>query len=904
MELHTINQNEAGIRLGMADYYNGYKMSIPNTSMKIAGESIEDLHISDRIPHILRGTYLSVSNADVTRPCEIIGLQGGSATGTNEIKVDILPIQIADTTRDGLSITRDDRDITINGKCEPTGTIKTGTTVTHSNATDWARLNSFTNTNVSTTVENTSFTLTDASSTKQASILELQGQTTQTGTPTPSNPIEVQTVSGDNNIAVSNKNLFNGETELGTFNNTTGQKSASSNTRRSVNPIIVQPNTQYIFSRDGTAFAVRVYYYKHDGTYLSTVANSEGKITTPNECYYMNFISDRILTNYDKLQLEKGFTATTYTEHQGNSYRVDLGGKNLLNIKDNLRDSASNGITAVYNNDNSITISGQATSNYAYLSNAINCTLPIGTYTLSIDKKLPHRTYINCKYTDNTSGNYIIETNTLTKTFTTSKIIQTVTLILSDIVSGTTYNETIYFQLEEGSQVTQFSPYTANPIELCKIGNYQDKIYYDSGKWYIEKQVGKVVINQNSSFNVQEIITNNNKFIWRYTSAISMVGSGNRATLLCNYFEGNTNIWSTNNLIGCYVNSNGMTNFAMLCSTVGGTTSNTKAELLSMLSTWLTTNNIIMYYPLATPTTTEITDTYLLNQLNALKNISLYDTLCYVDWIGIEAPTMKLFYNYLKLTGTHNLTVRKADLVDTYPITFDGDYELDEGDTIAFTNGEWQFNGTAITDTDLVTQLNATRHMDLFQNTNYITLNNDVTLTVAIIPNSVDFVLAQDENGLFSVKHGDVLFIDKQGYGIKLQFKIGNSYFTLADTDGVINYTGTSTRVIKRILLTIPTDTSISNDLARFRLYRGTEADNTYPITLGSLVIGNGDYLHNEAGKWKLNTTEITDSTLLANLRAIERLKLHDGETNYINWHGTDKITMILQYFYKEGDSE
>lgn len=212
MELHTINQNEAGIRLGMADYYNGYKMSIPNTSMKIAGESIEDLHISDRIPHILRGTYLTVSNADVTRPCEIIGLQGGSATGTNEIKVDILPIQIADTTRDGLSITRDDRDITINGKCEPTGTIKTGTTVTHSNATDWARLNSFTNSNVSSTVQGTSFTLTDASSTKQASITELKGNTSQEGTPTPSNPIEVKTVSGDNEVVVCGKNLFDKST--------------------------------------------------------------------------------------------------------------------------------------------------------------------------------------------------------------------------------------------------------------------------------------------------------------------------------------------------------------------------------------------------------------------------------------------------------------------------------------------------------------------------------------------------------------------------------------------------------------------------------------------------------------------------------------------------------------------
>lgn len=76
--------------------------------------------------------------------------------------------------------------------------------------------------------------------------------------------------------------------------------------------------------------------------------------------------------------------------------------------------------------------------------------------------------------------------------------------------------------------------------------------------------------------------------------------------------------------------------------------------------TWLTTNNVTVYYVLATPTYTEITDTYLINQLNALKDISLYDTLCYVDWVGIEKPTMSLLYS-----GTEDLGIK-------YIITEDG----------------------------------------------------------------------------------------------------------------------------------------------------------------------------------------------------------------------------------------
>ena len=62
------------------------------------------------------------------------------------------------------------------------------------------------------------------------------------------------------------------------------------------------------------------------------------------------------------------------------------------------------------------------------------------------------------------------------------------------------------------------------------------------------------------------------------------------------------------------------------------------------IKTWLTTNNVTVYYALATPTYTEITDTYLLNQLNGLLDIELYEDLCYVDWVGNVKADMSLLY--------------------------------------------------------------------------------------------------------------------------------------------------------------------------------------------------------------------------------------------------------------------
>lgn len=47
-------------------------------------------------------------------------------------------------------------------------------------------------------------------------------------------------------------------------------------------------------------------------------------------------------------------------------------------------------------------------------------------------------------------------------------------------------------QLEKGSTATSYAAYFT-PIELCKIGTYQDYIYKSDGKWYVHKEVGKIL---------------------------------------------------------------------------------------------------------------------------------------------------------------------------------------------------------------------------------------------------------------------------------------------------------------------------------------------------------------------------------------------------------------------------
>ena len=170
---------------------------------------------------------------------------------------------------------------------------------------------------------------------------------------------------------------------------------------------------------------------------------------------------------------------------------------------------------------------------------------------------------------------------------------------------------------------TNYSPYTANPIELCKIGNYQDKLYYDSGKWYIEKQIGKVVLNGTEDW---YYYTATSKPVFYLICEQYNISYKIQSGLLCysNYYEGKGQVASFDNV---YNLGNNVIAFRTAFTRI--VIRNDSITSVADFKTWLSNNNTTVYYVLATPTYTEITDTYLLEQLNGLLDIDLYENLCY-----------------------------------------------------------------------------------------------------------------------------------------------------------------------------------------------------------------------------------------------------------------------------------
>ena len=211
-----------------------------------------------------------------------------------------------------------------------------------------------------------------------------------------------------------------------------------------------------------------------------------------------------------------------------------------------------------------------------------------------------------------------------------------------------TWSNVLYMknlQLELGSQATTYEPYTAQDytinlgtLELAKIGTYQDRIYKDGEKWYVKKRVGKTTLDGS-----EEYIWNYNSGTYSgfYRAADSVLTDGiakvddARLSKSNNFTcESTTTTWTGAGKFG--FSSTWTMWFELMDNTI---------TTYRGFNTWLSTHPTTIYYPLATPTTTEITDQTLIDQLEALAGASLNQGVNNI-WIEIATgnamPTLEL----------------------------------------------------------------------------------------------------------------------------------------------------------------------------------------------------------------------------------------------------------------------
>ena len=173
-------------------------------------------------------------------------------------------------------------------------------------------------------------------------------------------------------------------------------------------------------------------------------------------------------------------------------------------------------------------------------------------------------------------------------------------------------------------------------IEYCKIGNYEDRIFknvvgdtdYDSsrelGKWYIKKNIGKVVLDGTESGWQQ--YTNSS----RYNTFRIRRAAITKNTLKCSHFV-------------C-VNTGGLAQQGQCENTTQYynlnfvPTDSINTSTISDWQTWLSTNNVTIYYQLATPTYTQITGTLETQLENIYKNMLSYKNQTNVSQVNNDLP--------------------------------------------------------------------------------------------------------------------------------------------------------------------------------------------------------------------------------------------------------------------------
>ena len=320
---------------------------------------------------------------------------------------------------------------------------------------------------------------------------------------------------------------------------------------------------------------------------------------------------------------------------QTQTYSLNLGSTELCKIGNYVDEINKSSGKNLFDKDNANVINGYINTSAKIISNANNKIIYIPCQpntTYSIQKMLsatqssnrfrlgtsettPVANMTLNQYVDNPDG------TTMTQyTITTNSVANYLVFFCYSNDSATTFEKMLSsIQIEKGTQATSYEPYGTS--------------------WYIKKNIGKVVLN-------------GSEIGWSYSSSATtptprtvMVNGSLLPQILninyySNYFiQGST----TSNRLVLQVD-NVKFYISLDNDLVGIVSGDTNAQKVEKMKTWLSTHNTDLYYVLANPTYTIITDTDLIDELDALENATTYDNQTNITQTNANLP----LYTYVE----------------------------------------------------------------------------------------------------------------------------------------------------------------------------------------------------------------------------------------------------------------
>lgn len=360
-----------------------------------------------------------------------------------------------------------------------------------------------------------------------------------------------------------------------------------------------------------------------------------------------NILQTGIPTPTNPVAVQTVSGSNTITLNNTSNYKVDLASNNLSKITSVVGNNFTYGLPTGATQNVSINsfdyTSIDFTSTVADYNIALTNTIqlkPDTQYTLSFKRTSTatnNQTFIYNVASDNTySVNWRdANQNIYTHTFTTNNIGKIALAFGHSNVTG--HTQITEIMLNEGETALPYEPYYN--YELCKIGDYEDKIYKDNDKWYIEKNIGKRTYNNSESEYWQMYsVAQGSLFRVSQFTGVKKVGT---LEPLCNFYKGiSFNQIANRQNNQCYYNyENNL--FDII---------DNRFNSLDSFKAWLNTNNLPVYYVLAEKTTTEITsDTTLYTQLESIvTDMKLTSGNNKIKQTNADLPFYLLFKYYMK----------------------------------------------------------------------------------------------------------------------------------------------------------------------------------------------------------------------------------------------------------------
>lgn len=301
---------------------------------------------------------------------------------------------------------------------------------------------------------------------------------------------------------------------------------------------------------------------------------------------------------------------------------INIIGKNTLNINDFIEVAGSTLSVSetTFDNADCVKISRRSATSYTY---ALNCKANT-QHTISMKLGSSYNDYyIYFVYGDNTTS--IIKASTQLSTLTniqaTSTANKTIIGIKFELYgwSNNLYIDKNSMLLEVGTTATPYEPYKEQIISIPLLhsmkslfNGIRDRIYYDNGKWYFEQKINNVLIDTTKGiwegYNTRTTTT---RFYIRKLLN-DMIQTQNNINIYSNYFEHKL-IYNLDEP-GVYLNYANY-NYNSLYISIPNSIGTTDTEIKN----WFNNHNVYIQYELATPMTTEITDTETITALEGIK---------------------------------------------------------------------------------------------------------------------------------------------------------------------------------------------------------------------------------------------------------------------------------------------